>query len=107
MATPKLQGLAKALSMLEHDMEHGAGKLIARIEDVGSRGKAAMAKSHSKLDGIGSQVAEVESFVTALEGANGGDPLDDSPNGAEVAPDATVQPAVPPAERTVVAGKTL
>jgi hypothetical protein len=78
MATPKLQGLAKAMAMLEHNMEDGAGKLLAKIEAVGQRGEDAIAKGHTKIDGIGSRVAEVESFVTALEGANGGDPLDDS-----------------------------
>jgi hypothetical protein len=77
MATPKLQGLAKAMAMLEHNMEDGAGKLLAKIEAVGTRGEAALANGHTKIDGIGSRVAEVESFVTALEGANGGDPLDD------------------------------
>ncbi|KRQ03083.1 hypothetical protein [Bradyrhizobium manausense] len=76
MATPKLQGLAKAMAMLEHNMEDGAGKLLAKIESLGSRGEAALAKGHTKIDGIGSRVAEVESFVTALEGANGGDPLE-------------------------------
>jgi hypothetical protein len=99
MATPKLQGLAKAMAMLEHNMEDSAGKLLAKIEAVGSRGEAAMAKGHTKIDGIGSRVAEVESFVTALEGANGGDPLDDSSD----TPDATAQTEVPPAERTVAA----
>jgi hypothetical protein len=78
MATPKLQGLAKAMAMLEHNMEDGAGKLLAKIESVGSRGEAALAKGHTKIDGIGNRVAEVETFVTALEGANGGDPLEDS-----------------------------
>lgn len=77
MATPKLQGLAKAMAMLEHNMEDGAGKLLAKIEAVGDRGEAALAKGHTKIDGISGRVAEVEEFVTALEGANGGDPLDD------------------------------
>ena len=42
MATPKLQGLAKAMAMLEHDMEDGAGKLLAKVESVGARGMAAL-----------------------------------------------------------------
>jgi hypothetical protein len=78
MATPKLQGLAKAMAMLEHNMEDGAGKLLAKIEFVGARGEAALSKGHTKIDGIAGRVAEVESLVTAMEGANGGDPLDDS-----------------------------
>jgi hypothetical protein len=99
MATPKLQGLAKAMAMLEHNMEDGAGKLLAKIESVGSRGEAALTKGNTKIDGIGSRVAEVESFVTALEGANGGDPLDDSSAPSVVTDAATV----PPADRTVTA----
>lgn len=78
MATPKLQSLATAMAMLEHNMEDGAGKLLTKIQTVGERGTTAFAKGHAKVDGIGSRVAEVESFVVALEGANGGDPLDSS-----------------------------
>lgn len=103
MATPKLQGLAKAMAMLEHNMEDGAGKLLAKIEAVGARGEAALTSGHTKIDGIGSRVAEVESFVTALEGANGGDPLDDSSVPSAVTEPAVVAPTVPPADRTVTA----
>jgi hypothetical protein len=80
MATPKLQGLAEAMRKLEHGLEAGAGKLLAKIQTVDSRGHAAIAKGHQKVDGKAALVAEIESFVTALEGANGGDPLDDSSN---------------------------
>jgi hypothetical protein len=104
MATPKLQGLAKAMAMLEHNMEDGAGKLLAKIESVGSRGEAALTKGNTKIDGIGSRVAEVESFVTALEGANGGDPLDDSSAPSVATPSVVTDAAtVPPADRTVTA----
>lgn len=96
MATPKLQGLAKAMAMLEHNMEDGAGKLLKKIESVGARGEAALSKGHTKIDGIGSRVAEVESFVTALEGANGGDPLDDSLVPSELTGPAPAAPATPP-----------
>ena len=102
MATPKLQGLAKAMAMLEHNMEDGAGKLLAKIESVGQRGEAALAKGHTKIDGIAGRVAEVEEFVTALEGSNGGDPLDDSAgtsvDGSDLGRAVTGQatPATPP-----------
>lgn len=91
MATPKLQGLAKAMAMLEHDMEDGAGKLLAKIEAVGARGVAALSKAHQKIDGKATIVDEIESYVTALEGSNGGDPLDGSsvtsdPSAASAAP---------------------
>lgn len=105
MATPKLQGLAKALAMLEHSVEDGAEKLLKKIESVGDRSEAAFAKGVTKVDGIASRVAEVESFVTALEGANGGEPLDDpeQPTHSTPLPDAPSL-ATPPVERTVVVG---
>lgn len=78
MATPKLQSLSTAMAQLEHNLEFGAGKLLDKIGAVGARGDAAMTKGHAKIDGIGTRVAEVESFVAALEGANGADPLDGS-----------------------------
>lgn len=78
MATPKLQGLAEAMRKLEHGLEAGAGKLLTKIESVDSRGHAAIAKGHAKVDGKAALVADIESYVAALEGANGGDPLDDS-----------------------------
>ncbi|GAB1717544.1 MAG: hypothetical protein NTAFB05_25860 [Nitrobacter sp.] len=88
MATPKLQGLAKAMAMLEHNLEDGAGKLLSKIESVETRGVAAIAKGHKKIDDKAALVDEIESYVTALEGANGGDPLEDS----AVTSDAGAQP---------------
>ena len=103
MATPKLQGLAKALAMLEHNVEDGAEKLLKKIESVGDRSEAAFAKSVSKVDGIASRVAEVESFVTALEGANGAP--DDEPDPTHTTPLPEAPSIVaPPDERTVTAG---
>jgi hypothetical protein len=87
MATPKLQGLAEAMKKLEHGLEDGAGKLLAKIETVGARGHAAIAKGHEKIDGKAAMVAEIETFVTALEGANGGDPLDDSSTKSDQSPE--------------------
>lgn len=75
MATPFLQGLTKAMDMLEHDLESDAQGLMAKIQTVGQRGKAAMAKGHARIDGVASRVTEVDKFVTELEGSNGGDPL--------------------------------
>jgi len=88
MATPKLQGLAEAMKKLEHGLEDGAGKLLAKIETVGSRGHAAIAKGHQKMDSSAAIVAEIETFVSALEGANGGDPLDDSSSTSDQSPPA-------------------
>lgn len=78
MATPFLQGLTKAMDMLEHDLEEGAKGLTAKIEGVGARGKAAIGKGHARIDGVASRVAEVDKFVTAIEGSNGGETLGNS-----------------------------
>jgi hypothetical protein len=95
-STPKLQGLAKAMAMLESGLEDGAGKLLSKIESVNSRGLAALAKGHVKVDSKAGLVAEIESFVTALEGSNGGDPLDNSSDTSDklaVAAVASTEPA--------------
>lgn len=76
--TPKLQSLAKAIAMLESNLEDGAGKLLVKVEEVGARGLAAIAKGHQRIDAKASTIGEIESLVTAIEGSNGGDPLDDS-----------------------------
>lgn len=78
MATPFLQGLTKAMDMMEHDLELGAKGLHTKIASVGDRGKAALTKGHQKMDAVASRIGEVEKFVTDLEGSNGGDPLSDS-----------------------------
>lgn len=80
MATPKLQGLAEAMKKLEHDLEDGAGKLMVKVEALRPRGEAALTKGHQRMDAKIALVGEIETFVTALEGANGGDPLDDLSN---------------------------
>lgn len=74
-ATPKLQGLVKAMAMLESDLEDGSGKLLAKVETVGARGLAAIAKGHVRVDARAGMIGDIEMFVSALEGSNGGDPL--------------------------------
>ncbi|MET4802500.1 hypothetical protein [Bradyrhizobium sp. LB11.1] len=86
MATPKLQGLAKAMAMLEHNLEDGASILLSKVEAVEARGEAALAKGHAKIDGKAAIVDEIETFVTALEGANGGEPLDEPQQAAAPTP---------------------
>lgn len=83
MATPFLQGLTKAIDMLEHDLEADAGALMTKIRDVRVRGKSAIGKGHVRIDGVAGRVAEVDKFVTALEGSNGGDPLDGSSDSSD------------------------
>ena len=83
MATPFLQGLTKAIDMMEHDLEQDAKVLTDKIVSVKARGKVAITKGHTKVDSTASRVADVEKFVTTLEGSNGGDPLDDSSDSSE------------------------
>jgi hypothetical protein len=91
MATPNLQSLTKAMDMLEHDLETDAGALLTKVQAVRTRGKTAIGKGHVRIDGVAGRVADVEKFVTALEGSNGGDPLDSSSTSSEV----QGQPATP------------
>ncbi len=74
--TPKLSGLASALGKFRHDTEVDADKLMLRLNGVDQRRKAAIAKTHGTLDAAEGGIKEVEDFVDALEGHNGGDPLD-------------------------------
>lgn len=85
--TPKLQGLAKAMKMLESDLEDDSGKLMKKVADLGARGKAAIAKADQKLDAKAAILDEIETYVKDLEGSNGGDPLDGSSNTSEKPPE--------------------
>lgn len=82
-STPKLQSLAKAMAMLESGLEDGAGELLTKISLVNDRGLAAIARGHQKVDAKAGLVAEIETFVTALEGSNGGDPLEGSSSSSD------------------------
>lgn len=106
MATPYLQGLTKAMDMLEHDLKEGAKGLMTKIESISSRGKSAMAKGHTRLDGVASRVAEVDKFVTAIEGSNGGETLGNSSGSSgeqasQQQPDASGEASAKPEELTV------
>jgi hypothetical protein len=65
------QGLSEKLKKLKHDVEHDAGKLAARIDNVSTRKDAAFSKGHQFLDGVDTNIGEVEQFVTELEAAIG------------------------------------
>ena len=78
MATPFLQGLTKAMDMLEHNLEEDAKGLMKKIESVGERGKDAMRKGHARMDGVADCIAEVDRFVSAVERSNGGEALGNS-----------------------------
>lgn len=97
MATPFLQGLTKAMDMLEHGLESDAKGLMTKILSVGERGKAAMVKGHARIDGVASRIAEVDEFVTAIEGSNGGDPLDSSSDSSGKSEQQEQAPAAEPA----------
>ena len=91
MAIPNFQGLGQAMDLLEHSLETEAVKLHGEITSIGNRGLAAIGKGREKVNTIKARVAEVESFVSKLEGSNGS-PLDSSASGS-----APVTPAPPAA----------
>lgn len=78
MMTPKLRGALQALEMLKHDAESDADEIVARIGDLQTRRKAAKAKTHGALDQTANSLGDIEEFVGALEGSNGGPPLEGS-----------------------------
>lgn len=73
--TPKLQGALQALEMLKHDAESDAEEIVARVADLQARRKAAKSKTHGALDKTANSLGDIEDFVSALEGSNGGPPL--------------------------------
>jgi hypothetical protein len=76
--TPKLQGVAAAMSKLRHGLEDRSGKLLDRIGAADKRGASAFDKANSSLDDTERSMAEVEEFIASIEGANGGPTLGDS-----------------------------
>lgn len=77
MAIPNFAGLGQAMDLLEHSLETEATKLHGEISTIGTRGIAAIGKGREKVNVIKQRVAEVEAFVSKLEGTNGA-PLDSS-----------------------------
>lgn len=76
--TPKLQGALQALEMLKHDADNDADEIVARVADLQTRRKAAKNKTHGALDKTANSLGDIEEFVSALEGSNGGPPLQES-----------------------------
>ena len=76
--TPKVHGLAGALSKLHHGLDQRAEKLLQRIESANERSDAAFKAAHAKLDAADAAMADVETFIEGLEKTNGGPSLGDS-----------------------------
>lgn len=83
--TPKLRGVASAFAKLTHGLEHRSSQLLDRIEAADKRGNVAFDKAHTSLDGTEQAVADVENFISSLDGANGGPTLGDSSTSPEEA----------------------
>lgn len=81
--TPKLRGVASAFAKLTHGLEQRSGQLLERIEAADKRGSQAFDKAHSSLDSTEQAMADVENFISSLEGANGGPTLGDSSSSPE------------------------
>jgi hypothetical protein len=88
MAIPNFQGLAGAMDKLEFMLESEATKLHGDISSLGDRGLAAIGKGREKIDVVRQRIAEVETFVSKMEGSNGAPLPDSSTSSAPVAPDA-------------------
>ncbi|MDB5618463.1 hypothetical protein [Tardiphaga sp.] len=83
---PKFQGLASAMSKLNHDLEVRSDKLLSRINGAGARAGAAFDKVNAHIDATEQSAADIEEFANSLEGSNGG-PLSDSPASSEPQPE--------------------
>lgn len=85
MAIPNFAGLTGAMDKLEFMLESEAGKLHGDIASLGDRGIAAIGKGREKIAAVGARIAEVETFVSRMEGSNGG-PLESSAPSSEPSP---------------------
>ena len=69
--TPKVSGIASAMSKLKFGFDRRADELLARIGDVDRRGNVAFSKAGERLDAAESSINDVEAMVAELEGSNG------------------------------------
>lgn len=82
--TPKLQGMAHRMKMLQHNLETDAAKLDARITETELRSKKVFDKSHQTVDGAHANLTEIDKVLDAIEGSNSGVPISrESSNGSE------------------------
>lgn len=83
---PKFQGLASAMSKLNHNLDVGSDKLLSRIAGADARAGAAFAKVNAHIDATEQAAEDIEAFANSLEGSNGGGPLPDSSADSEPQP---------------------
>lgn len=75
--TPKLQGVLQSFSLLKHNVEADAEKLANRVQTADSKRKQLFAGAHDTLGKLDSDMKDIEDFLGAIEGSNGG-PLESS-----------------------------
>ncbi|WP_316214300.1 hypothetical protein [Bradyrhizobium sp. SZCCHNR2032] len=101
----KLRGVTQAMDMLRFNLEADAEKLMERVNDTDGRRATVFKDAHRELDQHDSDLREIDAYLNALEGSNGG-PSSRGSSGSSggdskpppAAGDATTPPAVPPAQ---------
>lgn len=83
--TPKVQGIASALSKLHHNLDSRADKLMARIETVDQHSDTAFKGAHVRLDQSEASLGEVDAMLADLEKTNGG-PISDGSRELSIEP---------------------
>lgn len=68
--TPKFKGVAERLAKLQHNLDHDAGKLMARIDAADTKRETVFAKSNATVDAAHGQLDDIDSFVEELDRAN-------------------------------------
>lgn len=81
--TPKFRGVASAFAKLQHNLDHDAEKLTAKIETADARRQAVFAKSHEKLDATHKELDGIDEFLEAMDKTNAG-PLDGQPRSSDL-----------------------
>jgi hypothetical protein len=87
----KLQGLAEKIKKLQHEAEAEAVKLDAKVEEVAAKLPTVFSGAHGAIDGLASQVGDVEKLLEAVQAVSNG-----GPDLVEVEPSAPQPPADKP-----------
>lgn len=81
--TPKFKGVAKALALLQHNLDSDAEKLAARIGQADSKREEVFAKSHRTVSAAHAELDGIDKFLEDLDKTNAG-PLEGQPRSSDI-----------------------
>jgi hypothetical protein len=70
--TPKMAGVLQKFNLLKHNIEADMDELSVRVDRADAQRETVKVKSHQSLDTVSTSMNDIEEFLTALDGSNGG-----------------------------------